>query len=428
MYSMNMNMVLRVACSISSTAKQVNIGTHFSKHSTGIINQFSRCLSAAAEPAAAASLKRTALHEYHLENGAKMVPFAGYDMPIQYKDSIVDSSIHCRQSASVFDVSHMCGITLKGKDVLKFMHQIVVTDIAALQAGTGSLSVLTNAKGGIIDDTVVTKVSEEEIYMVVNAGCRDKDLKHINEQLDLFKSTGGDVSFHVHDERCMFAFQGPKAVGILQPLMSSGEDLSKLYFGMMKKTDVNGIPCFVTRTGYTGEDGFEISVPNERALDLITSLVDGDTVKLAGLGARDSLRLEAGLCLYGNDLNEDITPLEAGLTWTISKSRRDLCDFVGGEFIKEQLASGVSKRRVGFISSGAPAREHCDITLEDGTVVGEITSGGFSPNLKKNISMGYVLKEHAKKGTQLKVVVRKKVNDCVVTPMPFVPAKYHRPS
>lgn len=274
----------------------------------------------ASSAAEGGALKRTALHEYHLEKGAKMVPFAGYEMPIQYTDTIVDSSVFCRESASVFDVSHMCGVTLTGKDVIQFMHQIVVSDIGALKAGTGSLSVMTNSKGGIIDDTVVTKVSEEEIYMVVNAGCRDKDLKHMNEQMDIFRSKGGQVQHHVHDERCMFAFQGPKAVDVLQPLMSSGDDLSKLYFGMMVKTDVKGIPCFVTRTGYTGEDGFEISVPNEGALDLVTALVDknSDTVRLAGLGARDSLRLEAGLCLYGNDLNEDITPLEAGLTWTIS--------------------------------------------------------------------------------------------------------------
>ena len=253
----------------------------------------------------------------------------------------------------------------------------------------------------------------------------------MSAQMKLMTDAGKDVSMHVHDERCMFAFQGPQAVGVLQPLMAPGVNLDELYFGMMIKVDVAGVPCFVTRTGYTGEDGFEISVPNEGALHLVTELVDKqgpDSVRLAGLGARDSLRLEAGLCLYGNDLNEDISPMEAGLAWTVAKSRRELCDFVGGDVIKAQIAEGVSKRRVGFVSTGAPAREHCDVTLADGTVVGEITSGGFSPNLKKNISMGDVLKEHAKKGTELKVVVRKKVNDAVVTPMPFVPAKYHRPA
>lgn len=242
-----------------------------------------------------------------------------------------------------------------------------------------------------------------------------------------------DVKMHVHDERCIFALQGPLAVNVLQPMIDSKFDLNTLYFGMSMYLDVLGSRCLVTRTGYTGEDGFELSVPNEDALKVATEMVGNNDhpqggARLAGLGARDALRLEAGLCLYGNDLNEEISPLEAGLTWTVSKSRREACDFVGGDVIKRQLEEGVSRRRVGLVTVGAPAREHSAITLADGTVVGEVTSGGFSPNLKKNISMGYVQKEHAKKGTELKVVVRKKVNDAVVTPMPFVPAKYHRPA
>ena len=176
----------------------------------------------------------------------------------------------------------------------------------------------------------------------------------MSAQMKLMTDAGKDVSMHVHDERCMFAFQGPAAVGILQPLMAPGVNLDELYFGMMIKVDVAGVPCFVTRTGYTGEDGFEISVPNEGALHLVTELVDKqgpESVRLAGLGARDSLRLEAGLCLYGNDLNEDISPMEAGLAWTVAKSRRELQDFVGGDVIKAQIAGGVSKRREGFVST-----------------------------------------------------------------------------
>ncbi|GAB4815542.1 hypothetical protein N2152v2_002588 [Parachlorella kessleri] len=368
-------------------------------------------------------LKKTPLYDFHVEHGGKMVPFAGWAMPIQYKDSIMDSTIHCRTLASLFDVSHMCGLTLKGKDAIPFLERLVVGDVAGLANGSGSLSVFTNDKGGIIDDTVVTRVADDEIYLVVNAGCRDKDLAHLGSQLDAFK---GDVSMSVHDDRSLLALQGPQAASVLQPHMA--EDLGKFYFSQFLKTDIKGIPCFVTRTGYTGEDGFEISVPNDRALELAAALVGDERVRLCGLGARDSLRLEAGLCLYGNDLTEDITPIEAGLTWTVGKRRREAFDFLGGEVIKQQLADGVSVRRVGFVSSGAPARQHSEVLTLEGQKVGEITSGAFSPCLKKNIAMGYVDKAYAKAGTPLKVVVRGKQNDATVTKMPFVPTHYHKPT
>lgn len=372
-----------------------------------------------------ADLKKTVLYDFHLEQGGKMVPFAGWSMPIQYKDSIMESTKWCRSNASIFDVSHMCGLTLKGKDAIPFLHKLVVGDVLAMADGTGSLSVFTNEKGGIIDDTVITKVSPTEIYLVVNAGCREKDLAHIGKHLDAFKAQGGDISMEVHDDRSLLALQGPKAASVLQPLTSV--DLSKLYFSGFVKVDVGGAPCFVTRTGYTGEDGFEISIPSTSALDLTKKLLrDGSSVRMCGLGPRDSLRLEAGLCLYGNDLNEDITPIEAGLTWTIAKSRREACDFLGGEVIKKQLADGVAIRRVGLVSSGAPARQHSEILTPDGTRVGEVSSGAFSPNLGKNVAMGYVDKAHAKAGTPLKVVVRGKQNDATVTKMPFVPTHYFK--
>merc|ERR1711990_1323207 len=276
---------------------------------------------------------------------------------------------------------------------------------------------------GIIDDTVVTKVNDEWIYVVLNAGCADKDKAHINKHLAKFD---GDCKFIEHSDRSLFALQGPKAMETLQKLTDA--DLSKLYFGMFKEMTVSGQPCWVTRTGYTGEDGFEISVPVPGTLKLVEDLVGNAAVRLAGLGARDSLRLEAGLCLYGNDLNEEITPLEAGLTWTIAKSRREACDFVGGEKIKAQLESGAMKRRVGFFTTGPPARQHSEVRTPEGELVGEITSGAFSPSLKRNISMGYVQKGHHKKETELKVVVRGKSFDAKVTGMPFVPTHYHRPA
>lgn len=352
-----------------------------------------------------------------------MVPFAGWSMPIQYKDSIMESTIHCRTHASIFDVSHMCGLTLKGKDAIPFLETLVVGDIASVQNGSGTLSVFTNERGGIIDDTVVTRVADDEIYLVVNAGCREKDLAHLNKHLDTYK---GEVRMEVHDDRSLLALQGPQAATVLQQHMK--EDLDKFYFSQFIKTDVKGIPCFVTRTGYTGEDGFEISIPNDRAVELAEALMQDERTRLCGLGARDSLRLEAGLCLYGNDLNEDITPIQAGLTWTVGKRRREACDFLGGEVIKQQLAEGVPNRRVGFVSSGAPARQHSDIVTPEGQRVGEVTSGAFSPCLKKNIAMGYVEKAYAKAGTPLKLVVRGKQNDATVTKMPFVPTHYHKPS
>lgn len=371
-----------------------------------------------------ANLKKTVLYDLHVAHGGKMVPFAGWSMPIQYTDSIMESTTHCRKKASIFDVSHMCGLTLKGKDAVAFMESLVVGDIQSLKDGTGSLSVFTNEKGGIIDDTVVTKISGEELYIVVNAGCREKDLEHIGKHLAAWKAKGKDVNLTVHDDRSLLALQGPAAAETLQALTSV--DLSKMYFSNFRTMEAGGIPVWVTRTGYTGEDGFEISVQNQNAVALAETLLKNKDVKLSGLGPRDSLRLEAGLCLYGNDLNEDITPVEAGLAWTIGKRRREAFDFLGGETIKAQLAAGVSKRRVGFVSSGAPARQHSEVLNMEGKVVGEITSGAFSPNLKKNIAMGYVDKEYAKAGTELQVVVRGKKNAATVTKMPFVPTPYYK--
>jgi aminomethyltransferase len=317
----------------------------------------------------------------------------------------------------------MLGITLKGKDAITFLQTLIVGDIKALEDGTGTLSVFTNEKGGIIDDTVITKISNEEVYFVVNAGNRDKDVSHLKKHLASFS---GDVALQIHDDRAILAFQGPEAVDVLQ--QHTKEDLSKLYFSMSRTMDIDGRPCFVTRTGYTGEDGFELSIPNDDALPITKKLCDDQRVRLAGLGPRDSLRLEAGLCLYGNDISDATTPVMAGLTWTIPKSRREACDFLGGEVIKEQLENGVSQRRVGFlVGKGAPARQHSDVTTTDGQKIGEITSGGHSPVLGRSIAMGYVDKAYAKAGTKLHVVTRGKATECETVRMPFVPVHYHKP-
>ncbi|XP_058095172.1 aminomethyltransferase, mitochondrial [Magnolia sinica] len=375
-----------------------------------------------------AQLKKTALYDFHVEHGGKMVPFAGWSMPIQYKDSIMDSTLNCRENGGLFDVSHMCGLSLKGKDCIPFLETLVIADVASLAPGTGTLTVFTNEKGGAIDDSVITKVKDDYIYLVVNAGCRDKDLAHIEAHMKSFKAKGGDVNWHIHDERSLLALQGPLAAPVLQHLTK--DDLSKVYFGEFRMLDINGVHCFLTRTGYTGEDGFEISVPSEHALDLTKAILEKSEgkIRLTGLGARDSLRLEAGLCLYGNDMEQHTTPVEAGLTWAIGKRRRAEGGFLGADVILKQLADGPSVRRVGFFSSGPPPRSHSEILDGTGKGIGEVTSGGFSPCLKKNIAMGYVKSGSHKPGTEVKIVIRGKSYDGVVTKMPFVPTKYYKPS
>ena len=374
-------------------------------------------------------LKRTPLYETHVARGGKMVDFAGYALPIQYQDSIMEATKHCRSNASLFDVSHMLGSSIRGKDATKFLESLVVADLKGLKDGTGTLSVMTNERGGIIDDTVITKVNMNDYYVVLNAGCAEKDQAHINAALAKAKANGMDVDFIVHSDRSLLAFQGPKAMEVLQRVTEF--DLSKLYFGMFTSMKVNGGDVWVTRTGYTGEDGFEISVPNADAVALAEKLESYDEVRFAALGPRDSLRLEAGLCLYGNDLTEDITPPEAGLTWTIGKARRELCDFTGGDIIKKQLEDpkSIPRRRIGltFTGKGAPARQHSLILDNDGNQIGEVTSGGFSPVLQKNIAMGYVDKAFAKAGTEMVVETRGKRTPAVATKMPFISTTYYRP-
>ena len=381
--------------------------------------------AAAAAPAAAAALRETVLHGQHEGAGGKMVDFAGWSMPVLYKgQTITESVAQVRQRAGLFDVSHMCGVTLSGADAERFVESLVVGDISGLKAGTGTLSVMLDEAGGIIDDTVVTRVGGGEVYMVLNAGCAEKDLAHIGAHLAEFS---GDCSLKVHHDRSLLALQGPKAARVLQTLTS--EDLSQLYFGMLKPVQVNGAACWVMRTGYTGEDGFEISVPNDAAPALAEALTGHADVEWAGLGARDTLRLEAGLCLYGNDIDLSTSPLEAGLKWTIGKARQEKLDFVGGEAVRKLMADGITRRRVGFtVGKGAPARQGSAILSEDGKPIGEITSGGFSPTIGANISMGYVEKAYGKAGTEVKVEVRGRTNSAVVTKMPFITPTYYRPS
>lgn len=385
-------------------------------------------------------LKRTLTYEEHLKEGGKMVDFAGYAMPVQYEAkgskhalSIIDSTKWTRESASLFDVSHMCSIRWTGKDAFDFVERVTTADVYGLPPMTGSLSVITNERGGVIDDTLVTKCNSKEhgehVYQVVNAGCAPKDLKHFEEELGKF---GGDVKMEVMwDNRGLFAIQGPKAAEVLQRL-SPSTDLKSVPFGQCLWMTLEGAECLVSRCGYTGEDGFEVFVPGSAAVPVWQLLSSQAEVRLAALGARDSLRLEAGLCLYGHELDEDTTPSEAGLSWVVPKARREGAKnkFIGSEEILAQLAdkSRYKRLRAGLMpASGPPAREGAEIETLDGQVVGTVTSGSMSPCLKKNISIGYINKPHNKQGTDLQVVVRGKRYPAKVVKMPFVPTKYYKP-
>jgi len=384
----------------------------------------------------AATLKQTLIHAEHVASGGKMVDFAGYSMPVQYTKgphslSIIDSTKWTRESASLFDVSHMCSIRWTGKHAIDFVETVTTADIHGLAPMKGTLSVIPNEAGGVIDDTMVTKcVSSahgEHVYQVVNAGCAEKDLKHFDEQLGRF---GGDVKMEVlWDTRGLYALQGPKAAQVLQK-MSPATDFSKVMFGDSLWVTLEGAECLISRCGYTGEDGFEIFVPGDAAVKLWQKLTDAPEVKLAALGARDALRLEAGLCLYGHDLDENTTPSEAALTWVVGKSRRSADaknKFVGSEKILAQIADKtlVKKIRVGFTTTGPPAREGAVVETLEGQAVGKVTSGTMSPCLRKNVAMAYVDKPFNTQ-KEMQVVVRGKKYAAAKAMMPFVPTNYFK--
>lgn len=356
-----------------------------------------------------------------------MVPFAGYAMPVQYgTESITASHVHTREHVGVFDVSHMLQSKIHGKDRVRFIETAVVGDIHGLKDNQGTLTVYTTTSGGIIDDLIVSKTTDGYLYVVSNAGCRDKDIRHLQTKLDEFRSKGGDAQVEIIEDKALLAVQGPGMQKVLQPLVSV--DLTTLPFMMTTEATLAGVSrCRITRCGYTGEDGVEVSMPVDKAEDILETLLASkeDSVRLAGLGARDSLRLEAGLCLYGNDIDETTTPIEASLTWLIGKRRREAADFPGAEVILRQLKEKPTRRRIGLVSHGAPARTGTPIVDGNGNKIGEVTSGCPSPSLKYNVSMGYVGLQHSKVGTKLKFEIRKKLQESEVAKMPFVPQKYY---
>jgi aminomethyltransferase len=384
-------------------------------------------------PPSEQSLLKTTLYDFHVKNGAKMVPFAGYLMPVLYSDlSITQSHLHTRESASIFDVSHMLQSEIRGKDRIAFIESLVTGDIGLLKSGTGTLTLFTNKNGGIIDDLIVSTTTQDHLYVVSNAGCRDKDIPLLRNAEKEFKSRGKDVTFTTRDDLQLLAVQGPKAAAAVQALVPKSVDLSQLYFMQNIVTSVAGIEnCRVTRCGYTGEDGVEISIPNQSVLHVTQALLDSKaaSVKLAGLGARDSLRLEAGLCLYGNDMDEKTTPVEAGLSWLLGKTRKERKDFPGAEIILEQIKdkSKVLKRRIGLVSkSGPPPRSHMAIVDANSKKIGEVTSGVPSPSLGYNVAMAYV-DSSAAGNASLNIQIRNTTVKADVVKMPFLKGKYHVP-
>jgi aminomethyltransferase len=369
--------------------------------------------------------------QLHVELGATMVPFAGYLLPVHYKGlGVLPSHLHTRAEgkSSLWDVSHMGQARVTGKDRAKALEKVMVGDFSALGEGEACLTLLTNEAGGIIDDAVVTKYGDF-FSVVVNGACKQGDLAHIGAQFAALRARGLDVELeYLGDAQQLIALQGPGAAAALAPL-APRVDLGKLPFMHGVQTTVDGADGLVTRCGYTGEDGFEISVRATAVERVTRKLLAQPGVLPAGLGARDSLRLEAGLCLYGNDIDTTTTPIEAGLAWTIPKSRRADAGFLGAATILDQLNNKTwNRRRVGLVIDKAPARQGTDVFAADGkTKVGVITSGTMSPCLKQPISMAYVDKAHHKDGTKLKVVLRGKEHDAVVAKMPFVPTKYFKP-
>ena len=363
------------------------------------------------------TLQSTLLHNLHVSLGAKMVPFAGYDMPVQYPSGILTEHRHTRGQAGLFDVGHMGQAILRGDNVAAALETLMPGDIAGLEQGQMRYSQFTNEAGGILDDLMVTNRGDH-IFLVVNAGCKDADFAHIQKHI------GDRVELEILANRGLIALQGPMAATVLN---RHAQGVKAMLFLTMQDIEIDGIACLVSRAGYTGEDGYEISVPGEKSVELAELLLAEAEVEPIGLGARDTLRLEAGLCLYGHDIDETTSPIEAGLLWSIGKRRREDGGFLGAERIISEIENKPSRRRVGILPDGrAPAREGTEITDQSGNNIGVVTSGGFGPTVDGPIAMGYVSRENAAVDTTLQLTVRGKSLNSKVIKLPFVEQNYYR--
>ena len=373
---------------------------------------------------ASAALLSTPLNALHLELGARMVPFAGYSMPVQYPDGLIAEHKHTRSAAGLFDVSHMGQLRLIGPDAAAAFETLMPVDVIDLAIGKQRYGLLLNDDGGILDDLMFFRVSQDELFVIVNGACKVADIAHIQARI------GNRCQVEPMPSHGLLALQGPQAVTALSRLAPGVE---KLVFMTGGNFDVEGIPCFVTRSGYTGEDGFEISVAGDQAQALARLLLAQPEVKPIGLGARNSLRLEAGLCLYGSDLDVTTTPPEAGLNWAIQKVRRTggarAGGFPGAEKVLAQIDTPATlpRKRVGLIAQERiPVREQVEICTPDGKAIGVTTSGLLGPTIDKPIAMAYVEPAFAAIGTRLNAMVRGKPVPVEVVAMPFVAPNYFR--
>jgi aminomethyltransferase len=362
------------------------------------------------------TLRETPLADLHRELGARMVPFAGYAMPVQYPSGIIAEHGACRGSAALFDVSHMGQAELVGEGVAAALEALTPADVLGLKPGRQRYALLTSETGGILDDFMVANLGDR-LFLVVNAANKDADFDRIAAHLP------PGLRLRRREDRALIALQGPRAAELVAPLAPA---LPGLAFMEAIETELDGVPAIVSRSGYTGEDGYEISLPDEEAERVVRALLAIEGVMAAGLGARDSLRLEAGLCLHGQDIDATTNPIEAGLGWTIGKRRRMAWDFAGGEAIRAVVAEGARRKRVGIRPEGRqPARAGVAISA-GGAPVGTITSGGFGPTVNAPVAMGYVLPAHAHDGATLSLDLRGKPVPATVVPLPFTPHRYIR--
>jgi len=374
-----------------------------------------------------AALKKTPLHALHLSLGARMVPFAGYDMPVQYPAGVMKEHLQTRTAAGLFDVSHMGQVIIKAKsgkyeDVALALESLVPVDILGLAEGRQRYGFFTDENGGILDDLMITHL-DDHLFVVVNAACKDEDVAHLQKHL----SDACDITVL---DRALIALQGPRAVEALAELWA---DVAAMKFMDVRHCRLHDVSCLVSRSGYSGEDGFEISIPADKAVDVTNRLLEHPDVEPIGLGARDSLRLEAGLCLYGNDIDTTTSPVEAAIEWGMQKARRTggarAGGFPGAARILGELDKGVSRKRVGLKPEGkAPVRGHAKLyaDAEGKAEIGEVTSGGFGPSVEGPVAMGYVPVSHTAPGTQIYAEVRGKYLPITVSALPFITPTYKR--
>ncbi|MFQ5562621.1 MAG: glycine cleavage system aminomethyltransferase GcvT [Parvularculaceae bacterium] len=380
-----------------------------------------------------ADLKRTSLHALHVSLGAKMVEFAGYEMPVQYPLGVLKEHLHTRAKAGLFDVSHMGQAFLKtteaalGEDgahekIAATIETLVPGEIRNLKKGAQRYSVFLNENGGVLDDFMITRPARDDLqgmlFLVVNAAMKDQDFTRLERNL------AERATLEIAADRSLIALQGPAASNVLEKIIP---EVAEQTFMTMRSYDWDGVYLIVSRSGYTGEDGFEISAPSKHAEKLAKRLLEDDAVEPVGLGARDSLRLEAGLCLYGHDLTPETSPVEGNIAFAIGKRRRKERGFPGAERILHELAEGPSRLRVGILPEGrAPAREGAEIQSTSGETIGKVTSGGFGPTVGGPVAMGLVDVPFAAAGTEVRLIVRGKALPARVVDMPFVPHNYYR--